>query len=75
MVHFTTAKHLIAFIQKNIHKPTWVFPDHITFNQIYVTFVDERRHNNMIVIRSYRGLIVDHFLVVSKLRETFMSKL
>ncbi|XP_072380773.1 uncharacterized protein [Diabrotica undecimpunctata] len=56
------------FPYKDIHKQTWISNDHITRNQIDHIIVDARHGNNIIDVRSLRGIDgdTDHYLVRAK---------
>jgi hypothetical protein len=58
------------FLDKDIHKATWVAPNQRTFNQIDHVAISKKRRRSLLDIRSYRGADVasDHHLVVAQLR-------
>jgi hypothetical protein len=72
VVNFATSKNLIVkstkFPHSYIHKPS---PDGVTHNQIDHVLIVQRRHSNILDVRSFRGADCDthHYLVVAKLRE------
>lgn len=63
------------FPHKDIHKQTWVSNDHITRNQIDHIIVDARHSNNIIDVRSLRGIDgdTDHYLVRAKVKSRISS--
>ncbi|XP_072387477.1 uncharacterized protein [Diabrotica undecimpunctata] len=63
------------FPHKDIHKQTWVSNDHITRNQIDHIIIDARHGNNIIDVRSLRGIDgdTDHYLVRAKVKSRISS--
>jgi hypothetical protein len=60
-----------ALPHRDIHEHAWSSPDGVTYNQIDHVLIDNRRHSNMLDVRSFRGTDcnTNHYLVVAKLRE------
>ena len=58
------------FPHKNIHKGTWVSPDHVTVNQIDHICICKKFRRSMLDVRVKRAADVasDHHLVVTRLR-------
>jgi hypothetical protein len=75
VVNFATSKNLFVkrttLPYRDIHKHTWTSPDGVTHNQIDHVLIDERRHSNLLYIRSFGGADcdTDHYLIVEKLKE------
>lgn len=59
-----------VFPHKDIHKATWVSPDHITKNQIDHICISKTFRRSMQDVRAKRGADVasDHHLVVARLK-------
>jgi hypothetical protein len=74
-VNFDTSKNLVVkstmFINRTIHKYTWISPEGNTHNQIDHVSIDKRRHLSILDVRSFRGADcdTDQYLVVTKVRE------
>ena len=58
------------FKHRNIHKVTWISPDHSTQNQIDHICISRKWRRSLIDVRAYRGADVgsDHILLIGKLR-------
>ena len=58
------------FSHLQVHKATWVSPDHRTSNQIDHILTDARHASCVLDVRSYRGANIDsdHYLVKAKIR-------
>jgi len=58
------------FLHKDIHKATWVAPNHRTANQIDHMAISKKWRRSLHDVRSYRGAYVasDHHLVVAQLK-------
>ena len=58
------------FKHRNIHKVTWISPDHNTHNQIDHICISRKWRRSLIDVRAYRGADVgsDHILLIGKLR-------
>jgi hypothetical protein len=58
------------FERKNIYKYTWESPDWETQNQIDHILLDSKHINNLVDVRTYRGVNIDsdHYLLGSKVR-------
>jgi hypothetical protein len=58
------------FKHKNIHKVTWISPDHNTQNQIDHICISRKWRRSLMDVRAYRGADVgsDHILLIGKLR-------
>jgi hypothetical protein len=75
VVNFATSKNLIVksttFPHRDIHKHTWTSPDGVTHNQIHRVLIDERRHSNILDVRSFReaDCDTDNYLLVANVRE------
>lgn len=73
-VDFCAENNLVTggtiFPHKNIHKTTWVSPDHRTENQIDHICISAKFRRSLLDVRAMRGADAasDHFLVVLKLR-------
>ena len=59
-----------VFSHKEIHKGTWVSPDHVTVNQIDHICINKKFRRSMLDVKARRGADVasDHHLVVSKVK-------
>jgi hypothetical protein len=64
------------FPHEDIHKATWVAPNHRTFNQIDRVAISKKWRRSLLDVRSYRGADVanDHHLVVAHLRLKLADK-
>lgn len=80
LIETATANNMLIkstmFPHKDIHKQTWVSNDHITRNQIDHIIVDARHGNNIMDVRSLRGIDgdTDHYLVRAKVKTRISSQ-
>jgi hypothetical protein len=75
VLNFATSKNLIVksttFPHRDIYKQIWTSFNGVTHNQIHHVLIDNRRHLNILDVRSFReaDCDTDHYVVVAKLRE------